>query len=254
MLSDITIFLKSFLRHGLLSDCLEGIRQNFSECPVLVIDDSDQELKFEASSKLCTTLIHLPFDSGFGAKSNEMIRHVKTKYVLIGSDDFDFRSVRTGVEMLYATLENGNFAVASGRVGHRPYEAIFEFGPGFCKERTGHYPIELVNGFAVWPCDLTVNFSLIKTEILGWGENQVHWDDDVKIGGGEHGAFFIDLYRAKHRVCYVPGVNIHELPYDPKKVDPRYKAFRARALQPGRICLKRRGIDRYFYAGHWEEA
>lgn len=266
-LSNVTIFLKSFLRLGLLRDCIAGIRKNLPECSVLIIDDSSeaQNIKEYAVNRHGNlTSIYMPFDSGFGAKSNEMIGAVSTKYVLIASDDFDFNppSVREGIEKLHAVLDNTRMSIASGRVNDNPYEFLLEFGgdgivDSWCKEHPGYYGewYATPENILYKPADLTVNYSLIKTEILGFAPGQLHWDDDVKIGGGEHGAFFIDAKRSGHEVCYVPGVNITELHGDSSKVDPRYGSFRARASQPGRICLKRRGIDRYCCGGTtWEQS
>ncbi len=264
-LSNVTIFIKSFLRHGLLQECLAGIKANLPECKVLIIDDS-----FEHESNRCAMVpdsdkiktVFMPFDSGFGAKSNEMIRHLDTPYVLIGSDDFDFypTAVREGlINMLTVLEEMAGVAIASGRVNGSSYESDLEFGPdgSWVREHklvTGHpphrapCPQQTPTGVVFIPCDLSVNYSLIRAEILGFNVGEVHWDDDVKIGGGEHGSFFVDVYRAfgEDRVAYVPGAEINELPYDPAKVDPRYMTFRMRALEPGRACLVKRGIKRWY--------
>ena len=49
------------------------------------------------------------------------------------------------------------------------------------------YPVHTL-GMLPWfyEVDLTVNFRLIRREVFG----KVRWDDDVKIGGGEHGKRF----------------------------------------------------------------
>ena len=261
-LSKVTIFIKSFLRHGLLAECLDGIACNLPECEVLIVDDSFE--KTTSTDKITdpygNTVLYMPFDSGFGAKSNEMTAHLTTPYVLIGSDDFDFDAdgCQSVIKMLLE--ENPEFSIASGRVNGNPYESMFQFGYASgdrVREIPGHYGEfrSHPSGLAYCPTDLTVNFSLIRSSILGFGPKQVHWDSDVKIGGGEHGAFFLDVYWAGHRVCYVPGANINEIPADPRKVDPRYASFRQRASQPGRICLARRGIKHYGLAdGSWEDS
>ena len=259
-LSNVTVFVKSFLRLGLLRDCLEGVQQTLPETKILVIDDSSEQQKHVEASFVDPnyTQVFMPFDSGFGAKSNEMIRHLDTEYVLIGSDDFNFGdpAVRGGIEKLHTVLEKDlTLVMASGRVNRNPYEFVLQIDEinHTCVEKPGCYGIREVDGIPYQWTDLTVNYSLIRRKVF----ERVHWDSDVKIGGGEHGAFFIDIARAfgHGRVAYVPGVNINELPYDPRKVDPRYAAFRQRASQPGRICLKRRGIDRYCCGGTtWETA
>ena len=263
-LSKITIFIKSFLRLGLLRDCLDGIKKSLPECKVLVIDDSSESMSGVCSVRESPGMrtVFMPFDSGFGAKSNEMIHHLNTEYVLIGSDDFNFGEpgVREGIIQLLTVLEERPaYMIASGRVNNNPYESCFELtAPDEIRELNGWAyesscsgpDLKIVN---YNPCDLTVNFSLIRKSVFDSGN--VHWDSDVKIGGGEHGAFFIDVYRefGPERVAYVPGVNINELPHDHAKIDPRYASFRQRACEPGRICLKRRGIKRYGLADEtWE--
>jgi hypothetical protein len=73
----------------------------------------------------------------------------------------------------------------------------------------------------------------------------------VKIGGGEHAAFFLDLQKTYWGVAYVEGANICQL--RPTLITDEYRAWnspeypkmRGRARQPGRPCLKARGIDTY---------
>lgn len=261
-MNDITILVKSFLRLGMLRDCLESIAFGLPSVRILVVDDSSpsqHKTEYAPNRGKNVDYIFMPFDSGFGAKANEAIQHIKTPYVLIASDDFNFDTLATaGVSALHHVLsETPSMAIASGRVNNNPYEFLLHFGPDWCSEKAGYYSEQRSSrrGYVFKPTDLTVNYSLIRTEILGFGPHQVHWDGDVKIGGGEHGAFFIDCYQQGHKVCYVPGVNINELPSDPRKMDPRYPDFRGRARQPGRICLKRRGIERYQLGdGSWEQS
>jgi hypothetical protein len=40
----------------------------------------------------------------------------------------------------------------------------------------------------------------------------LHWDGEVKIGGGEHGALFIDAKRLGYGVAVVPEAIIYEFP------------------------------------------
>jgi hypothetical protein len=70
----------------------------------------------------------------------------------------------------------------------------------------------------------------------------------VKIGGGEHSAFFIDLQRSYWGVAYVEGANINQLPRNWQWMHKAYPVMRGRARQIGRPCLKKRGIDVYTMA------
>jgi hypothetical protein len=167
--------------------------------------------------------------------------------LLIASDDFDFRppSVRLGIERLVDCLErNPELSVASGRVNNLPYEFYLRIsGGGEVQEVPIDSTVSLFEDRFLLdyvPCDLTVNYSLIRREVF----RKARWDDDVKIGGGEHGAFFVDLKRAGYRVGWVPGVNINE---QKAALFPsaQYDVLRGRAKNPERPCFKRRGIKKY---------
>lgn len=255
-LDRVSVLIKTFWRDGFLHRTLAALQANFPEVQIIIIDDGQEtRQKIAAYAELrkrghvCSWL---PFDSGFGAKANEALKHLTRPYLLIGSDDFDFspNTVRDGVEKLLKVLDGDrSLALASGRVADRPYEAILEEGPGWARETAGYKSAQMVNGVAYHPCDLTVNYSLMRASILGLAQGKIHWDGDVKIGGGEHGAFFIDLKRAGHKVAYVPGVSIKEQPYSPAMMNPGYPEKRARARANGRPCFKRRGIDTFYLMG-----
>jgi hypothetical protein len=231
---------------------------------MIIVDDGDPSAsKFKLYKSLELrghVCINLPFDSGFGAKSNVGATQCERPYLLIGSDDFDFRpaSVREGILKLVDVLDDGYADIASGRVANNPYEGYLQVvglneGVVVAEERIDYTlpPCLTTNGTAFHYCDLTVNYSLIRAEVLGFEEGQIHWDDDVKIGGGEHGAFFYDAKLAQLRVAWVPGVNIEEQASKP--TDPRYGAMRGRARRPERPCFKRRGISEYVMFGGGKE-
>lgn len=252
-LSDVCIQIKTFLRDGYLEHSLRYIERNLPGARMVVVDDGEQRSArkmeiYRRLKRLGHTVVTLPFDSGFGAKSNAAIRHYDRPYVLIASDDFDFSrpDVGEGIRRMLDVLRHDPaVAIASGRVRNEPYEGMLTIEGSTAQESwcTHDRPLFTEGGTEYHLCDLTVNYSLIRTGILGM--DKVHWDSDVKIGGGEHGAFFIDVKRAGHKVAWVPGAIIHEQPHDARKMHHSYTQYRGRARQPGRICLKRRGIDRY---------
>lgn len=260
-LDDICIMVKTFLRDGFLYKCLDGIQQNLPECKIVVVDDGrEQRDKITRYTNLMArghSVLWLPFDSGFGAKANAALAECDRKYVLVASDDFMFAAAtaRRGVERLHEVLEHDQeMALASGRVNGNPYEhSLTIVGDTCIEERETRAERCTPTGVKYSPCDLTVNYSLIRRDILG--PDKLHWDGGaVKIGGGEHGAFFIDLMRAGLQACYVSEVNIGEYKFDPCLVQLDYAGYRRRARQPGRPCLKVRGINRWRLAGGvWED-
>ena len=241
MFSKIAIGIKTFLRDEKLFTAIAGIESKLYDAKMIIADCGDisnrKEELYASLIQRCHTVIYLPFDAGFGAMSNAIVDALDRPYLLIGSDDFDFRpeSVRIGIDKLQEVLDLTDIDIASGRV-RGPYEFDLEDrGDTIIEHRveTNIDPVPWVIG-----CDLTVNYSLIRREVF----SKVRWDDDIKIGGGEHGAFFVDVKRAGFKVGYVPGVEISEQEGDDSL---EYKSYRIRSLFTDRPCFDRRGIKKY---------
>lgn len=261
-LSKVSILVKTFLRDLHLYDALIAITKTLPECKMIVVDDGDMSVRkrdvYKAMRENGHTVIELPFDEGFGVKSNAGAAACDTPYLLIGSDDFNFAppSCRHGIEKMVAVLDGDtNVHIASGRVNNVPYEGwLIDEGKRVTEKYINHNttPME-VNGAKYRLANLTVNYSLIRCEILGFGEKQVHWFNECKIGQGEHGAFFVEALRSGYGVAYVEGANILE--QSPKATDPRYQSFRGRARQPGRQAFKNIGVEEYvLFSGTVEKA
>jgi hypothetical protein len=237
-LSKVTIGIKSFLRKEKLNTAIAGIQDNLPECWTIIADDSETKWSrvfVNDIKEFRETWVMCPFDSGFGFKSNLIAQHCRTPYLLIGSDDFDFSSkaVRSGIQELVRILDTySNIHVASGRVNGRRYEYNFVINGTEIREER----VEPLSHFVF--CDLTVNYCLVRKEVF----SKVSWDDDVKIGGGEHAAWFLDLKRNGFNTSYVSGVNITSQP----GIDTgQYRTYRNRANSPERPCFVRRGITKY---------
>lgn len=249
---DVCVMVKTFLRNGYLFKTVEGIQKTMPGAKIVIVDDG-HETSFKISwyaklRRMGHACAWLPFDSGFGAKANEAIKHCDRPFVLIASDDFNFEdpAAAQGVLKLQTVLRNDpTMHVASGRVNNNPYEARLAEASGIVTETAGYGGKKEVEGIEYHATDLTVNYSLIKREVF----NEIGWDEDVKIGGGEHGAFYLDLKRGHYGVCWVPGVNVNELRGTTDWLDPQYAQYRGRARQPGRLCLSRRGVRQYRLMG-----
>lgn len=255
-LSRVSIMVKTFLRDGYLFRCLDGLEQNFADAQILVIDDG-----YEAGEKITRyaelrrkghACLSMPFDSGFGTKANAAIMLAQREYMLVASDDFDFSdpAARAGVEAMQKVLDAvPSLALVSGRVDRNPYEFCWETGDRSLREMRRYHGSGEVDGTKYHLCDLTVNYSLIRTKVFQPQHGGIRWDGgDVKIGGGEHSAFFIDLQRTYWSVAVVPEANINQMPKNWQWMHKNYPQMRARARQPGRPCLKKRGIDVYVLA------
>lgn len=261
-LSRVAVMVKTFLRDGYLMACLNGLEQNFPDAKIVVVDDGyesrEKITRYAELRRKGHACQWLPFDSGFGAKANAAIDPkfgplCDREYVLIGSDDFDFSQpgARQGVEAMQKVLDAvPSLALVSGRVDGNPYEFCWETGERSLREVPRYHGSGEVDGTKYHLCDLTVNYSLIRTKVFQPQHGGIRWDGgEVKIGGGEHSAFFIDLQRSYWGVAYVEGANINQLPRNFRWMHHSYPIMRARARKMGRPCLKKRGVDVYVLAG-----
>lgn len=266
MLERVTIGIKTLLRDAKLFRSLADIRRTMPEAKIIVADDGEQnEEKDGVYADLIREghkVIICPYDSGFGFKSNQIAAALDTEFLLISCDDFNHGEpdVRMGIEKMLEVLDwHPELDVVSGRVNSKRYEMyLIERQPDEWYERELEMENYLSFGSPIM-CDLTVNYSLIRRKVFYkegivtdkngsyWSEyrTMLGWDNDQKIGQGEHGAFFIDLKRSGHKVGYVPGVNINTQPGDDSF---QYNTFRRRACAPERECFKRRGIKKYILA------
>jgi hypothetical protein len=240
-LEKVTIGVRTFLRDHKLFNTLGAIRDTMPEVKITVADCGEHnEEKDGIYADLIRSghkVIWLDYDAGFGRMSNALAQSLDTPYLFMASDDFDFRppTARKGLEKLTDVLDHTDVDIVGGRV-RGPYE--------FTLEDRGDTIIEhpvCISGYEdLWfvDCDLTINCSLIRADVL----KVVHWDDDVKIGGGEHGAWFIDAKRACFRVAVVPTVQISEQKGEDSE---RYNQYRRRASSKARPCFDKRGIRKY---------
>lgn len=258
-LNRVDVVIKTFLRDAYLYETIDTLLEQYPEVRMIIVDDSDnlntstKRHRYEQLKQDGHSVVTTHFDSGFGFKSNVGIRNSVRPYVLIGADDFNFRLpfVRPGLERMASFLDDepdysiaGGDVVGGGHTGHYEFY-LHDFGTRVVEEPIRRDRTKQTNSGVIYlDCDLTRNYKLIRRSILGWGDKQVHWDDDVKIGGGEHGSFFLDVKRAGHRTAFLPDSQISE--QTGKPTDVRYSSFRGRARRPQRECFEHRGILQYW--------
>jgi hypothetical protein len=241
-LSKVAIGIKTLLRDEALFVAIQGIRDTMPEAQMIIADDGEMtEEKDGIYADLIREghkIIVCPFDSGFGYKSNKIAEALDRPYLLIGSDDFDFRppSVRKGIEKMLDVLESTDIDIVGGRCGW-PYEFTLEDRGDTVIEHPLRAPISPEIPWYI-ECDLTVNYKLIKKHVF----EKVKWIDSVRIGGGEHGFWFLQVKRAGFKVAWVPGAEIQEQ----KNVNsPRYWQYRSRSSDSARPCFDAIGVRKY---------
>lgn len=269
---NLCVMVKTFLRDGYLFKTVLGIEENLPGARIILVDDG-----YETKHKITYysglrgrghTTQWMPFDSGFCAKSNEAVRHLDREFLLVASDDFDFTpEAALGVHRLLSVArEVPGLGVVSGRVDHNPYEGSIERGPGYIREHlldTDSPPDGIVRGTPWWYCDITVNFSVVRSRVFqptkfrdcpDWVgcvpglcptlKHAVRWDEEYKIGG-DHFEFFDQVAQAGWRVAVVPDVSISQLPYSPVDQHIEYARYRGRAVQSLPRFFQKYGLQRY---------
>lgn len=251
--SRVCVLIKTFLRDGFLFRTVQDIQKHLPGMKMIIVDDgyeSREKIKLYADLRrrghFC---VWLPFDSGFGAKANAGMPYMDREYVLIGSDDFDFagREVPDGIRRMISVLDaRGDIAVVAGRVDNNPYEGFIERGADYFREirfDPAVHPMERTpDGVEYALVDLTVNYNLVRSKVLGPG--RVVWETHNKIGG-DHFDFYEEMRKRGYKIAWAPGVNIRQM----RGVHPlnhrKYGEYRARARQAIPGFLRKHGIRRY---------
>lgn len=255
-LSRVTVLIKTFMRDGYLFQCLSGLEPNFLSAKFLIVDDGyerREKISRYADLRLWGhTCIWLPFDSGFGAKSNVLLKELDRDFVLIGSDDFNFSpAARKGVEDMLRVMNNRpDLGFVGGRVNGQQYEGFFHFDGDTLTET----PVTVAGnleaaGVKYHEVDLAVNYGLVRKEVF----QTVHWCPEWKIGG-DHFMFFDALKRAGWKAAVVPSARIDTFPNVPQWKLTDYDKMRGRAWEALPGFFKYRGIKKYvLFDGSYDE-
>jgi hypothetical protein len=229
------------LRPDYFRECIRGIRANLPECPVVVACDDDTTLPLPH-----TLFVRLPFDSGLTAKRNAAVKDSRTKYSLLGCDDFDFSTpaARTGVERMVETLEaHPDVDVVVGTYNGMKYEGTLEYVPGeYIRERRLEGLPYCLKPYPMWKIELGINYFLARTEVL----REVPWDETIRPIGGEHGDWFLEMKLQRKNIVFVEGCHMTT---QKASNNPEYFKYRGRSKQGHELFMKKRNVKVYYGYG-----
>src|SRR6266478_9107019 len=103
-LKDISIGIKTFLRDDKLFHTVASIRRTMPNANMIIADDGEMTEEkdgiYADLEREGHKVIRMPFDSGFGKKSNAITASLARDFLLVGSDDFNFSppNVKLGIE------------------------------------------------------------------------------------------------------------------------------------------------------------
>lgn len=261
-MSNITIIIKTFQRLKSLECLLKSIEdQKLNNIPIIILDDSRENYKdaiLEKFSKLNINYIVTEFDIGLSKGRNILLEHVKTDYIILCDDDFEFDS-RTNISKGLLLLKEYNLDILGGSFYERvELNSIFsvlhllKHPKYFIDLLNGKETNKVYNGFIeitshkvlvksesngnlflekdIYQCDFVNNFFIAKTDSIkklnGWQPEY------IKLA--EHMLFFIRCKQHFLSVAYTHHLGVKHHPY--KSLE--YSKYRLRALWMRELAFK----------------
>ena len=224
-MKDLTAIITTFNRPKSLSKLIKSIRKYYNDLPIIVVDNGNsknKKIKAEGVS-----YYKVPFDSGLSYSRNFALSKVKTKYIVLLDDDFEFIP-KTRVDKLTKIAKDNNFDIVGGSVEGLSYNGILEMDGKILRYINGERGFK--NGYPLY--DMVLNFFVGRTDSL----KKVKWDDELKLG--EHTDFFLRAKEYKLKITFEPSVLIK---HNHDRTES-YGMFRSRANQYVQLFMRKHGI------------
>ncbi|RKZ11057.1 hypothetical protein DRQ25_00935 [Candidatus Fermentibacteria bacterium] len=237
----VTAIVISFLRPGYTKACIRSLRKTYPKIRIIVGENGKKDIGLaQVCNEVKARYVMLPFDSGVCVGRNKLLELVKTKYVLVGDDDF-FYTEKAGVDKMKKFLDkHGEYDLVGGRV---TVGGVLQNYQGYTKKVDRHFestPIDpetikyQTDDIRYCQADLTFNYFVARTEKI----RPTPWDEKIKVAY-EHYSWFYDFKCAGGKVAFSPNpVVIHK----PEHVNPEYAgdyaSFRNRKSDRARFFQK----------------
>lgn len=235
----VTAIIKAFERKECLDELIGSIKKHYPDLPIIVADDSKNPIP-----RKDVEYHILPFDTGVSKGRNFLVNQVKTPYVLVLDDDYEFIN-ETKIEKFLQILENSSIDMVGGSwimKNKKKYKIHSYHGKLIIKDGILFHSKE--NNGEECGCklyDIIHQFYLTRTETL----KKHPWDDEQKIN--DHIDFFLN-YREKLKIAIHPEVFI----YHKKHRNESYSKYRNRQSIYRTRYYNKHGIrERVRVGSHW---
>lgn len=227
-MTELAIFIKTFLREEALFNCINSIEKNLEgiSFTIYIADDSYymSDEKRHLYKKILDeghVVLELPFGIGVSESRNLLLQKLKDeKYILRLDDDFEINN-ETNIlgmkQILDSNQKIGVIADLERQIGDGKgvFSGDINGWQGFLHIEDSSLikkivPLEKfvyssLNGIKYSKCDLTRNMLLIKRDVF----NEVKWDDNIKFDG-EHEDFLLQLKYSKWDLVFTPdSIHLH---------------------------------------------
>jgi len=232
MPNDVTAAVKTFLRDRSLHHCVQTLRAQYPDMPIIVADDGhctdEKEERLLAAG--VSKYLRLPWNVGLSAGRNALVDACETPYILMCEDDFSF-TPNSHVERLRQLMDIADIAAGlvfnvrhwachNGGMGWDPFGGKFvnAYGRVFRAGFTGD--VKEYEGIHYEEADFVLNFFVARLASL----RNIRWDEELQLAF-EHLDFFL---RAK--AAGIKSVRSSDVMTLHKEIDdshnPEYQKFR----------------------------
>lgn len=186
-MKDVTIVIVCYQRYGSLKRCLRSIRKLYPDINIIISDNGNMKTVPALARHFGCEHLDLPFDSGANFARQQGQKAVKTKYWVIGEDDFIFTK-DTILENFRTVLDHdqevdlvGGLAIRGNRLGtigstftiDRKRETFF-------RDPVRDPVFRIVDGVPYYLCDFVRMFFMARKEVL------IDWEVGKYEGSGSH--------------------------------------------------------------------
>lgn len=234
----VTVVVKTFERPDLIKRCVHSVRALHPKMPIIVADDSQETVRFENDP--CTTVLHLPYDSGISFGRNRALEQVETPYYILIDDDHCFEAdcnIDGLIELLRSTdLDIVAMRMIDYRNGKRYSRGELVFaGTMDIEDGKFRHTVGENRGYhADHPLyDLILNCYIAKKE----STSSLTFDENIKIGK-EHADYFLQAKHKGLKITVAKNAYIHHRPI----YTEAYKKFRKRSADYSTYFFKKHGI------------
>jgi len=240
MKKELTALIVSFYRTEYLEKCLSSMRETYPDINIIIGNNGPEDKEKEKlARRYKAEYYQLPFDCGICVGRNMLVDKIKTKYTLIGDDDF-FYTERAGVDKMLDLIKITRFNLIGGRINEGGVDKNYQ---GFIEKNKNHFiykKLEIDINAQVQPCDLTFNYFVAETKAL----KDTKWDEQIKVAY-EHSTFFIDFKDKGYKIGFTKNAIVgHKPPISIKDRQEysKYREYRSRKCDKKRFFTKY-GID-----------
>lgn len=240
-MKDVTVVIVCFDRYGPLKRCLRSIRRHYPGIKIIVSDNGNMRQTERLARHFGCEHLDLPYDCGANRARQAGQATVKTKYWVIGEDDFVFTK-DTVLENFKAILDHdqdvdlvGGLAIRGNRLGtigstfriDRKKETFF-------REPLRKPKYRQVDSTPYYLCDFVRMFFMARKDI------PIDWEVGEYVGSGTHVSIALKNYiNKKYQMAFTHSVAVSHVQAEET---PEYRAKRSRVRKQMSILYRDTGL------------